>query len=400
MIKREDEEMNEKEPRAQTGSEGKMQTGQEARSAPAAGPPTQPPSQMGRRVVFGFLGLAIAVILYLSYRVFSPFLQVFILAGATAILSYPIYERITKWLGNRPSLGAAATLFLLVLVVVVPITLYSSILSLEAANLTRGLNAATIQEYVQRAGDRFLPERFDAVNFIKERVGPGGILGSDYFIGAMNKIAAGANKVVQSFIAGTASALISFLFFFLFLFFLLRDGRKLGRELMQLSPLEDRDEKEIFNHLTRTIRAILLGGVLVPIAQGVLSMVGFSLFGLPSPILWGSLLIVAAVIPIVGGTVIWIPAVVYMALTGSTWQWVGLLVYCVLIVGTSDNILKPIILKEAANFHPMIAFVSVLGGMIAFGVFGFILGPVIASLFLSLLRIYKYEILKLPSPGS
>lgn len=358
--------------------------------------PAQPVHAVGRRVIFGFLALAIAVILYLSYQVFRPFLQVFILAGATAILSYPIHERITRRLGGRPNLGAAATLFLLLLLLVVPVTFYSSLLSVEAANLTRGLNAATIQEYVQQATDRFLPERFDLIRFVKERLGPEGILGSDYFKGAVNEIASAANKLVQNFIAGTASALISLLFFFLFLFFLLRDGEKLGRELMQLSPLESRDEKEIFNHLTKTIRAILLGGVFVPIAQGFLSMVGFAVFGLPSPILWGSLLIVAAVIPIVGGTVVWIPAVIYMALSGSTWQWVGLLAYCILIVSTVDNILKPVILRAAANFHPMIAFVSVLGGMIAFGVFGFILGPVIASLLLSLLRIYKHEILKLP----
>lgn len=362
--------------------------------------PAQPVPAVGRRVILGFLVLAIAVILYLSYQVFRPFLQVFILAGATAILSYPIHERITRRLGGRPNLGAAATLLLLLLLLVVPVTFYSSLLSVEAVNLTRGLNAATIQEYVQQATDRFLPERFDVIRFVKERLGPEGILGSDYFKGAVNEIASAANKLVQNFIAGTASALISLLFFFLFLFFLLRDGKKLGRELMQLSPLEDRDEREIFNHLTRTIRAILLGGVFVPIAQGFLSMVGFAVFGLPSPILWGSLLIVAAVIPIVGGTVVWIPAVIYMALTGSTWQWGGLLVYCILIVSTVDNILKPVILRAAANFHPMIAFVSVLGGMIAFGVFGFILGPVIASLLLSLLRIYKYEILKLPQTES
>lgn len=360
----------------------------------------QPSHAMGRRVILGFLALAIAIILYLSYQVFRPFLQVFILAGATAILSYPIHERISARLGGRPNLGAAVTLLLLLLLLVVPVTIYSSLLSVEAANLTRGLNAATIQEYVRQAAERFLPQRFDVIQFLRERLGPEGIFGSEYFKGAVNEIASAANKLVQSFIAGTASALISLLFFFLFLFFLLRDGRKLGRELMQLSPLEDRDEREIFNHLTRTIRAILLGGVFVPIAQGFLSMIGFAVFGLPSPILWGSLLIVAAVIPIVGGTVVWIPAVIYMALTGSTWQWVGLLIYCVLIVGTVDNILKPVILRAAANFHPMIAFVSVLGGMIAFGVFGFILGPVIASLLLSLLRIYKYEVLKLPQTDS
>jgi len=392
--------MEKEKPKEQAPPEAKMQETEPSAERHAPSLPAQAAPAIGRRVVLGFLALAISLILYLSYQIFRPFLQVFILAGATAILTYPAHERITRRLGGRPTLGAAVTLILLVLLVVVPVTFYSSLLSLEAANLTRGLNAATIQEYAHQAAERFLPERFDVVHFLKERLGPGGIFESDYFKGAVNEIASAANKLVQSFIAGTASALISLVFFFLFLFFLLRDGRALGKELMQLSPLEDRDEREIFTHLTKTIRAILLGGVFVPIAQGVLSMIGFAVFGLPSPVLWGSLLIVAAVIPIVGGTVVWIPAVVYLALAGSTWQWVGLLIYCVLVVSTVDNILKPVILRAAANFHPMIAFVSVLGGMIAFGVFGFVLGPVIASLLLSLLRIYKYEILKLPKTES
>jgi predicted PurR-regulated permease PerM len=129
-------------------------------------------------------------------------------------------------------------------------------------------------------------------------------------------------------------------------------------------------------------------------------MIGFAIFGLPSPILWGSLVIVGAVIPIVGSTIIWIPATVYLALTAATWQWVGLLIYCILVISTADNFIKPIILKETANFHPLIAFMSVLGGMAAFGIFGFILGPIIASLFLSLIRIYKYEVLRIPAENS
>jgi predicted PurR-regulated permease PerM len=96
----------------------------------------------------------------------------------------------------------------------------------------------------------------------------------------------------------------------------------------------------------------------------------------------------------VGSAIIWIPATVYMALTAATWQWVGLLMFCVIIIGTADNFLKPIILKGTANFHPLFAFISVLGGLAAFGIFGFILGPIVASLFLSLIRIYKYEMLK------
>jgi predicted PurR-regulated permease PerM len=355
-----------------------------------------PPSQVGRRVLLGFLAVTLAIILYLSFQILQPFMESFIMAAATASLSFPIYERITRKLGGRSNLGATVTVLLLVLVVVVPITIYSSVLSREAVNLTKGLNAATIQQYFNQAAEKILPDMFDIRTYLQNRFGPQGFFGSSYFEEAVNRIAGAANKLLQGFVTGVASALLNFVIFFLFLFFMLRDGKALGKELMDLSPFEEVSEREIFHHLTKTIRAILLGGVLVPIVQGILAMIGFAIFGMPSPVLWGSLLVVGAVIPIVGSTSIWIPATIYLALTGTTWQWVGQLLYCIFIISTSDNILKPLILREAANFHPLIAFVSVLGGLAAFGIFGFILGPIIASLFLSILGIYKHEVMRMP----
>jgi predicted PurR-regulated permease PerM len=347
-------------------------------------------------VVLGFLAVTLAIILYLSFRILRPFLQSFILAAATASLSFPVYERITRRLGGRSNLGAAVTVILLVLVVAVPVTIYSSVLSREAVNLTKGLNAATIRQYFDQAVEKILPDRFDVKGLLQGRFAPDALFGSSYFEEAVNRIGSAANNLLQGFIAGVASVLLNFIVFFLFLFFLLRDGKALVRELMDLSPFEEVSERDILSHLTKTIRAILLGGVLVPVVQGILAMIGFAIFGMPSAILWGSLLVVGAVIPIVGSTSIWVPATIYLALTGETWQWVGQLLYCIFIISTSDNILKPIILREAANFHPLIAFVSVLGGMAAFGVFGFILGPIIASLFLSILGVYKSEVMKMP----
>lgn len=350
--------------------------------------------QVSHKIVLAFFFLALGVVLYLSFQIMRPFLDILIIAAAAANLIYPVHKRITRWVGGRSNIGAVCTLLILMVIVVIPIIVYSSILSREAVNLTQGLNASAIQEYAHHAASRFLPEKFDLNQFITERFGPEGILGSNYFKEAVNKIAGAANSLIQGFISGIASALIGFMLFFLFLFFLLRDGETLGKELLLLSPLEDSQDREIFTHLSKTIRGTLMGGVLVPIIQGILAMIGFAVFGLPSPVLWGSMVIIGAVIPFVGSAIIWIPATAYMALTASTWQWAGLLIYCVLIIGTADNFIKPMILKETANFHPLFAFISVLGGLAAFGIFGFILGPIIASLFLSLIRIYKYEILK------
>ncbi len=351
---------------------------------------------VSRKVVLAFFFLALAVVLYLFVQILRPFLEILIISAAAANLSYPVYRQITQWIGQRPNLGAAITLLLIAVIIVIPVIVYSSLLSREAVNLTQGLNAAVIQKHMNAAADRFLPEQFDLNVFIENRFGPDGILGSNYFKDAVTRIAGAANRLVQGFISGIATALIGFLLFFLFLFFFLRDGKKLGEELILLSPLTDAEDRDIFIQLSKTIRGTLMGGVLVPIVQGILAMIGFAVFGLPSPVLWGSMVIIGAVVPLVGSAIIWIPATIYLALTAEAWQWIGLLVYCGIFVSASDNVLKPIILKETANFHPLFAFISVLGGLAAFGIFGFILGPIVASLLLSLIRIYKYEVLKQP----
>ncbi len=137
--------------------------------------------------------------------------------------------------------------------------------------------------------------------------------------------------------------------------------------------------------------------IVVPLAQGLAAVIGFLIFGVPSPFVWGAAVALAAMVPILGSPLGWVPACVYLSLTAETWQAVGLLVYGVVLISGIDNVVKPMLLQGSAQIHPMLGFLSILGGVLAYGVTGFLVGPVILSLVLSAIRIYRMDVLRPPA---
>ena len=216
---------------------------------------------------------------------------------------------------------------------------------------------------------------------------------SEFVSPALSRLASGANHLVQRTIGGLTSALLDLILFLITLFFILRDGKKLGRELGAISPVTPERANEVYDRLAKTVKGVLYSMVVVPVAQGILAMIGFSIFGLPSPIFWGTMLIFGAVIPGIGSPLVWVPAAVYLLFTAPLWQGIGLLIYGTLVISTSDNIIKPILLRETAQIHPLLAFFAILGGILSFGAVGFLVGPVILSLMLSVIRIYQKDVL-------
>jgi predicted PurR-regulated permease PerM len=182
--------------------------------------------------------------------------------------------------------------------------------------------------------------------------------------------------------------------FMMMLFFLLRDGPQLRDVLRGISPLTRGQETEIIDHLSKTVKGVLLSMVIVPVAQGIVALIGFWIFGVPSPVLLSVFVFFAAMIHLIGTPLVWIPTGLYLSFWVSPAKGIGMLLYGALIISAMDNIIKPIILKGAAQIHALLAFLSVLGGLYAFGAKGLIAGPVILSLVLSAYRIYRYDILR------
>jgi predicted PurR-regulated permease PerM len=347
-----------------------------------------------RRDLLTPLLLALAVILVLAFFVFRPFILVASVAACVALLLGPLQRRLTRALRGRSGLAAMIIVSVTTVVILVPVLTSLFLLTRQAALFLQWVTTqpvvgpAELQSFWEQLPKRY-PTLEEWIAYVQAQVTP-------VLTGGAAQLASGANTLLQGVLSRVTRAAIDLGLFLLMLFFLLRDGGRLKDELRPVSPFSEKQESQIFEHLERTILGALQAIVVVPVAQGILAGIGFMIFGVPSPLLWGTVVILAATVPLVGSPLGWVPAVVYLAIQGQLAPALGLLVYCTVIVSGSDNVVKPLLLRGAARIHPLLGFLSIIGGVLAFGVFGFLIGPVILSLVLSAIRIYRLDILRTP----
>jgi len=349
-----------------------------------------------RRVLYPLLA-CLLVVVFLALQVFRPFFAIFTVTASVALLLAPLQERLTRACGGRRGLAATLLVVMTTALILVPVTASVLLLSEQVAPFFDWVKPRVQPAALQELWRETLPQRYPwlqgFLRFDEQEA-------SQAISALLSRVAGAANALLQRTLAGVGATLLNLLLFLMLLFFLLRDGKRLRDELAAISPLSKHREDEIFDHLARTVRGVLQAMILVPIGQGFVAAIGFLIFGVPSPIAWSVGVVLAALVPIVGSPLAWVPAVAYLLLYGETWQWLGLLAFGIVLISGVDNLLKPLILKGAANIHPLPAFLSILGGLLAFGPLGFLIGPVILSLVLSAIRIYRADILRdEPSAG-
>jgi len=186
--------------------------------------------------------------------------------------------------------------------------------------------------------------------------------------------------------------MIGFCLIFYLLFYFLRDRRAALRSLRSLSPFTEAEMDRLFGRVGDTIHATICGTLAVSSAQGLLGGLMFWWLGLPTPLLWGVVMASLAVVPVVGAYVVWIPAALFLTLEGSWGKALILSLWGMLVVGTIDNLLRPILVGNRLKIHTLLAFISVVGGLILFGPSGLVLGPVTLAVTLSLLEIWRSRI--------
>jgi predicted PurR-regulated permease PerM len=342
---------------------------------------------------------ALVVILVLAFWVFRPFLLTFTVAASVALLLAPVQRRLGQALGLRSGLAASVLVLVTTAAILLPVLSSFFVLGTHAVGFFAWLTPHLEPEALEKVLKETLPERIPALRQWLVR-------GQDQMMplvsSGLSQLAGGASALVQHLVAGFATAAFELALFLFMLFFLLRDGGRLQAELRQVSPFSEAQETQIFDHLGKTVKGVLQAMVVVPLAQGFMAALGFWLFGVPSPVPWGVAVVFAAMVPILGSPLGWVPACIYLFLYGATWQWVGMVLFGIVVISGIDNVIKPLLLKGAADIHPMLGFLSILGGILAFGFFGFLVGPVILSLVLSALRIYRLDVLRpeLPSETS
>lgn len=194
--------------------------------------------------------------------------------------------------------------------------------------------------------------------------------------------------------ASTAQVLFQTLIFFIALFYFVVDRERLRARILQLSPFQNMLDETIMRRMTGTVRSVVLSAIVVSVIKGALAAVGMTIFGVPGALLWGALSIIASQIPMVGTSLITIPACIYLFLTGDFTAAIGLTIWSVLLVGLADNFLSPMILKGRTNMHPLLILISILGGLQFLGPIGLIIGPVILAAVMVVVEMYENGVLE------
>ena len=353
--------------------------------APGAGFPTQ----FARL----FFGVVTVLVLYYAYAIIKPYLVDLFLALVVFFTARPLHQALTRLLFGKRSLASALTCLILALIIAIPLVTLVSIVAMQAlefsSQLGQGLESGTLgkwlstkmdllQNYLAQLNLPLPPEQIKIESMLQS------ILAS-----ASKFIYTNAIGVLTGFTGFFLDlSLILFVAFFLFL-----QGDDFIAEVKHLSPLSAEDNEMILAEMEATIKATLWSTVVVAFIQGSLGGVGFFLFGVPQPAFWGTVMIPASVIPVVGAAIVWAPAVGYLILLGSWPKALGLLIFCVIFIGSVDNLVKPMLMRGTRSTPTVLVLLAILGGISYFGMIGFILGPFILSLLLSLLGIYEKAIL-------
>ncbi|MSR89137.1 MAG: AI-2E family transporter [Candidatus Margulisbacteria bacterium] len=319
-------------------------------------------------------GLSIVV-----FFVFRPFLFALILAMVFASAFYPFYKKLVTIFWGMESLAALVTLLCGVVLVLTPLIFLGVQIFKEAQQVYGVLLVNGGHEVIKKIVDWKVYSQacFPVLNEITFDVDASVKQAFNWILQHLGDIFGSFGKLVLSFFV----FLISF-------FFLLKDGGKLKAAVIQVSPLSDADHDLVFQTLARAIDSVLKGGLLVAVIQGGLALFGMTIFGVPNSILWASVTAVSALIPGVGTSLILIPTTLYLFIFGNTVSGVGLGIWSVFVVGVVDNFLGPKLIGQVMQLHPLMILLSVLGGIGLFGPIGFLLGPLLMSLFFAFLKIY------------
>ncbi len=325
-----------------------------------------------------FFGL-LAVVAIIVFFIALPYLPALIFAIALAVIFQPLYARLQKISLGQRRLAAWLTLLIVAVVVLLPLSLIGFQIVKEAGSAYGQLSGGS--GGLQGTLDRLAPH-----------------LGASYQAG-LQKVLNWMVDSVGTLFSNTLSVLLNVFICFIALYYFLVDGPKIYAWLLNLSPLPENYDNMIVDRMSRTMNSVIRGTLVVCLLQGILVGLGFAIFGLSNPALWGSATAVAALIPGIGAALVIVPAGIYLLITTSATAGIGFLVAELLAMFFVANILGPNLMRRGAKIHPLLIFIAVIGGLSVFGPLGFLIGPLALSLLLSLLEIYSI-IRKVESKGA
>jgi len=332
---------------------------------------------------------AIATILLLGYallRMLAPFWGPLGWAAFLAFFLQPVHVRLTRRLRGHDSWSAGLITLLTPFVLIAPLSALGVVFAKQVGVLIGYLRAHSIPSYptIRQDLDRY-PVIGPLLRWMDADVAVTAAQVQEWLVDGAQSVLKSAAAVGGNLALGVFGTLIGFALMVFLLFYLLRDGRSMLAHLMRLVPLQPARRAKLAQYLAEVTRAVVFGHSLTSLAQGVLVGIGFALVHLPSPVVFGVLAALAALLPGAGTGFVLIPAVLVLAFDGR-WAAAVFLAIWSLGIGLCDNILRPYLTQQHAAVSTLTVFVGVIGGVVAFGVIGLVLGPVLLSLIVALLR--------------
>ena len=345
--------------------------------------------------------LLLALVSVAFVAILLPFYGAVFWGTILAIIFQPVQRCFETRLNQRRGWAAAVTLIIILLIVILPMSLLAGALVQEGANIYERLSSGSMDfgGYVQQVVNalpsfaRELLERFGLTDLagVQERVSQFAMTGSQY-------LATKAFSIGQN----TFQFLISFAIMLYLLFFLLRDGRQVAAAVRRAIPLGEIYKQHLLSKFTTVVKATVKGNIAVAAIQGALGGFIFWVLDLQGAVLWGVLMAVLSLLPAVGASLIWGPVAIYFLATGAIWQAAVLTAFGAIVIGLADNVLRPILVGKDTKLPDYVILISTLGGLALFGLNGFVIGPLIAALFMAAWSLYaeareEHEVVAVPA---
>jgi predicted PurR-regulated permease PerM len=372
--------------------------GSEVRPAPEAAAPRLP--TIKRPTLFRIFFFAVFLfLLYQFLRILYPFLGSLMGATTLALIFYPLHRRIYNRLRRSPSLAAGLSTVSILFIVIVPVLLFLWIVIRDAAVLYPAAEewVRALRDIPEEGLSQNLPPALSrAAERLQRFFGAWEIDPEDIFLTNVDqvgkRISAFGARLVRNFLFFAFDLLV--LVFALFFFF--RDGASMTRWVMDLVPMEQVHKTSILQRLDRTLSAVVRGVFLTAAAQGLLAGIGFALVNVQFPVALGFATAFGAMIPFVGPVVVWVPVAIYLFFKGFLFRAIFLTAWGALVVGLTDNIMRPLLIGERARLPFFLLFFGILGGLQVYGPIGILIGPLMIASVLSFAKIYREEFYQAP----
>ncbi|CCE02765.1 AI-2E family transporter [Bradyrhizobium sp. STM 3809] len=311
-----------------------------------------------------------------------PFYGAVLWGVVGAIVFAPLHRLMSRSMHGREGLAAAIVVLLVILIVIIPLSLIGTALAQQAAGVYGQMQGGQLDvgQYFQKVLDALPAGIVDLL----DRFGLGSLAGlkdrlSALLLRGSQVIAGQALNIGQ----GTFEFFVSLFLMLYLLFFLLRDEETLSRRIADAIPLRDEQRNALIAKFVVVTRATVKGNLAVALAQGALGGLIFWFLGITAPLLWAVVMAFMSLLPAVGAGIVWFPVALYLLATGAIWQGVILIAYGALVIGLVDNLLRPILVGQDTKMPDYVVLISTLGGIEVFGLNGFIIGPVIAAMFIA-----------------